>query len=70
MVEDNLLGGGSYTVYAGAGTVRNFRVINNSFTTRIYPKVGKWGIWYPMWKNFTATGNRIFENGAPADPTP
>ena len=70
VVEDNLLGGGSYTVYAGAGTVRNFRVINNSFTTRIYPKVGKWGIWYPMWKNFTATGNRIFENGAPADPTP
>jgi hypothetical protein len=43
-IEHNLLAGGGYTIYAGPGS--NYRVTENYFTTRFFPKVGFYGIWY------------------------
>jgi hypothetical protein len=49
-IDDNLLGGGGFTVYAGyaAGTdqlskVSDISVTNNEFTTAVYPKSGYYG---------------------------
>lgn len=65
LVENNLLAGGSYTMYSRYG--ENYRVLNNHFSTRIFPKVGQWGIWYPGQEGITRSGNVIDETGASAD---
>lgn len=66
LVDNNLMAGGSYTVYLGAGTLNNVRATNNHFSTRYWPKVGQYGIWYGS-GNVTRTGNVIHETGAPVN---
>jgi hypothetical protein len=41
-VEDNLLAGGGYTLYAGGGKLAstNIRVLNNRFSRRFFPNGG------------------------------
>lgn len=65
LVENNLLAGGGYTMYTQWGS--NFRVINNRFSTQVFPKVGAYGIWYPGQQGIERSGNTILETGAPAD---
>ena len=68
LIQHNLMAGGSYTVYAGAGTTVDYRIVDNHFSTRYYPTVGDFGIWYPEFVNTVVRqGNVIHETGAPAD---
>jgi hypothetical protein len=46
LIENNLLGGGGYTVYGGAGskgTATNIKVLNNQFSKKYFAKGGQWG---------------------------
>ncbi|GII64087.1 hypothetical protein Skr01_41720 [Sphaerisporangium krabiense] len=46
LIENNLLGGGGYAIYGGAGkfgTPTNIKILNNVFTRRLFPKGGFWG---------------------------
>jgi hypothetical protein len=67
LIENNLFAGGSYTMYAYGG--QNYQILNNHFSTRIWPKVGRWGIWYlgGDYSGVTRRGNVIDETGSPAD---
>jgi hypothetical protein len=68
LVDNNLMAGGSYTVYVGADINTNVRVTNNKFSTRYYPKVGNFNIYYPTFlSGVTVSGNTIYETGAAAD---
>jgi hypothetical protein len=69
LVEHNLMAGGGYTMYT-AELGSNYQVIDNHFSTQIYPKVGYYNIWY--WgsgedQGVTRSGNVLDETGAPAD---
>lgn len=66
LVDNNLMAGGGYTVYLGAGHMTNVRATNNRFSTRYFPNVGQWNIWYEQWTP-TRTGNTIYETGAAAN---
>lgn len=66
LIDNNLMAGGSYTVYLGAGTMTNVRATNNVFSTRYHANVGQYGIWYPQWSP-ARTGNVIAETGASAN---
>jgi hypothetical protein len=62
-IEDNLLAGGGYAIYGGAGEkgkTSNIRVRNNRFSTIYFPESGYWG---PV-AYFAAEdpGNDWFEN--------
>lgn len=57
LVENNLLAGGGFTVYAedyhpteaspgGGYTVTNIRFLNNKFSNRFFPCVGAFGVWF------------------------
>lgn len=57
LVENNLLAGGGFTVYAedyspseqspgGGYTVTNIRFENNKFSNRFFPCVGNYGVWF------------------------
>jgi Right handed beta helix region len=68
LVQHNLLAGGGYTIYLGASTNTNVRVVNNHLSTRYSPKVGGYNIWYPDFMGtIVRTGNVIHETGAPAN---
>src|SRR5262249_10818289 len=59
VAENNLLGGGGYTVYAGGPSASNIRIDNNRFTTRFYPKVGAHNIWWETYIDHVEhSGNR------------
>jgi hypothetical protein len=67
IINNNLIGGGGYTMYTYADNqLTNYKITNNWFTTRIWPKVGYWGIWYGgssvVWP--VRSGNSIWETGA------
>jgi len=67
-IEQNLMAGGGYTVYAGPGT--DYTVTENHFSTQYYPHVGYYNIWY--WDpdqdgDVVRSGNVIHETGEPAD---
>ena len=50
VLRENYLAGGGYTVYAGPGTGRGIRVVDNVFSTRFFPRSGRWGVscrWEP-----------------------
>jgi hypothetical protein len=70
LVQHNLLAGGGYTVYVGSSTSNtNVKVINNHYSTRYFPKVGTYDIYYyggPA-PGGVVSGNVIDETGAPAD---
>jgi hypothetical protein len=58
----------TWRIYAGPGS--NYRVIDNHLTTRFFPKVGFYNIWY--WDpsedgDVTRSGNVIHETGADAN---
>ena len=67
LITQNLLAGGGYTVYSGYGP--GFRVIDNHMSTRVFPKVGFYDIWYDDTPRGGEErhGNVIDETGAPAD---
>lgn len=67
LITQNLLAGGGYTMYTGYGP--GYSVIDNHMSTRIYPKVGFYNIWYTDDPNAgeVRSGNVIHETGAPAD---
>lgn len=47
LIDDNLVGGGAYSVYGGANpgkaATSNIRIINNRFTTKFFPNGGLYG---------------------------
>lgn len=64
LIENNILGGGAYTVYGGyqAGVdninkVSNIRIINNRISTRIFPKGGYYGPFTSVSAPVVLTGN-------------
>jgi hypothetical protein len=57
LIEHNLFAGGSYTMYSRFG--QGYRVTDNHFSTRIFPTVGRWGIWYPSQQGIDRAGNVI-----------
>src|SRR5262249_54241658 len=68
LYEDNLLGGGGYTLYCqrdGGGS--NFQVLNNHFTTRFSAKVGFYAPGTNCGDTETVSGNVIDGTGKPAD---
>lgn len=66
-IADNLLAGGSYTVYLDAGQLVNVSATGNHFSTRYFPRVGDFGIWHDDTSRHVCTGNVIHETGAPAN---
>lgn len=69
LIERNLFAGGGYTMYT-AELGSNYQVLDNHFSTQIYPMVGYYNIWY--WgagedEGVTKSGNVIHETDAPAD---
>jgi chitodextrinase len=71
LVQHNLLAGGGYTVsVGGASGNTNVRILNNHLSTRYFPKVGSYDIYYygdGETTGETVSGNVIDETGAPAD---
>jgi Right handed beta helix region len=67
LITQNLVAGGSYTMYTEGGP--GYRVIDNHMSTQIFPKVGYYNIWYfdlPQGGE-ERRGNVIHETGASAD---
>jgi len=71
IIRDNLLSGGSYCVYIEnkGNAISGIQALNNRFSTRDYPKVGLYGIWYPVGvpSDLVRSGNAIYETGASAN---
>ena len=66
-VDNNLLGGGGYSLYAGGGgtTGQNIHITNNHFTARFYPNGGNFGpytSWQPADPGNVWSGN-VWEDG-------
>jgi hypothetical protein len=65
LLQDNLMIGGSYTLYCpGGGSANNFRVINNRFSTAKYADV-PYGAWTECADEAQITGNVYHETGQP-----
>jgi hypothetical protein len=71
LVEDNRLAGGAYCIYAepkGAYTMTNIRILNNTFSTSLYPTIGIYGLYYPtLPADIVRTGNIVQETKQPAN---
>ncbi|WP_436640912.1 right-handed parallel beta-helix repeat-containing protein [Microbaculum sp. FT89] len=81
LVENNLLAGGGFTVYAqdyspsednpqGGYSVTNIRFLNNKFSTVNYPCVGYWGVWFSRGEptdGWQRSGNIVLETGRNID---
>jgi hypothetical protein len=81
LVENNLLTGGGFTIYAedyspseaspaGGYTVTNIRFINNKFSTVHFPCVGDFGVWFTRGAptdGWTRTGNIVLETSQNID---
>ena len=81
LVENNLLAGSGFTVYAedyhpsekepaGGKSLTNIRFINNAFSTEFFPFVGSYGVWYPRGSTtdtWIRKGNYILETGENID---
>jgi len=81
LVEENLLTGGGFTVYAhdyhpsdsdpsGGNSVLDIRLFNNRFSTVHYPCVGRWGVWFVRGEptdGWKRSGNAVLETGANID---
>lgn len=66
LIQDNLLAGGSYTLYCQqSGPGINYRVINNHFSTIFYPDVGNSKPWTDCQDEAQVTGNVYHESGQP-----
>ena len=70
LVENNLLAGGSYSIYAMpvSDAMTGVRFLNNRFSTVVNPRVGIWGVWYPrLPADLVRSGNVIHETGQNID---
>lgn len=81
LVENNLLAGAGFTVYAedyspsekdpvGGKSMTNIRFINNAFSTEFFPNVGSYGAWYPRGHTTDKCirkGNYVLETGENID---
>jgi len=66
LIKDNLMAGGAYTLYCQQdGPGDNYRVINNHFSTVVYPDVGHYGAWTECEDEAQVTGNVYHETGRP-----
>ena len=77
LVEDNLIGGGGFTIYATqvGYPMTNVRFVSNRFTTSVFALVGYWatdsdgycGLLYPsgLPADLVFSDNVIHETGAP-----
>lgn len=71
-VKGNLLAGGGYALYGGSSrngyTVTNIKIINNQFSTKVWPKSGFYGPTASMDDpQVTASGNTWQGSGAPVN---
>jgi hypothetical protein len=57
LVQSNLMAGGAYTLYCPRNTSRDFRVIDNRFSTRFSAKGGAFGPWTDCEKVEELRGN-------------
>ncbi len=64
LVNNNFLAGAGYTMYCPQGSVSNFRVINNAFSTMFDPKIGFYGGSTDCGHITNGSGNFIYETGA------
>jgi len=74
LVENNLIAGGGFSIYAedysATFSLTNVRHVNNKFSTKRYPCVGLYGVWYVRgaptdgWRR---TGNVVLETGQNID---
>jgi hypothetical protein len=81
LVARNLIAGGGFAVYAedyspseaspsGGNTVTNVRFTDNVFSTRLFPCVGDWGVWFSRGRpsdGWHRSGNRVLETGQSID---
>lgn len=59
VMRNNYLAGGGYSVYAGPGSGKGIRVLDNAFSTRYFRRSGSYGPVYEWHRaNNTWTGNR------------
>jgi hypothetical protein len=66
LIRDNLVAGGSYTLYCQQnGRGNDFRVIGNHFSTMYSAKVGEYGPWTDCEDETEVTGNVYHETGLP-----
>jgi hypothetical protein len=68
IISDNLVGGGSYTLYGGTTKSTNVHITNNRISRAIHPKGGIWGplaYVYPRNLGYTITGNIWDDTGEP-----
>jgi hypothetical protein len=61
LVSNNLLGGGTYTLYCPRDSSTAFRVINNHFSTVFFPQAGQYGPWDACGKVAEEHGN-VWDN--------
>lgn len=67
LIENNLFAGGGFTLYCSdPGQGANYRVFNNHFSTRFYPKVGTFGPSIEC-SDKIQSGNVYHETGRPLD---
>jgi hypothetical protein len=81
-VAHNLIAGGGFAVYAedyspsesspaGGYSVSNIRFNDNAFSTRLFPCVGFYGVWFPRGgapaDGWHRSGNRVLETGQSVD---
>lgn len=66
-ISNNLLGGGSFSLYCPIPATVNFQVTGNHFSTVFYPTVGAYGPWTDC-QNETLSGNIYHESGLPVPP--
>ena len=67
VIDNNLLAGGGYTVYAGEDNATGIKVTNNRFSRRYYPNGGYWAPRADYANNGTGniwTGNIWDDTGA------
>ena len=74
VIEGNLLAGGGYSLYGGAGKYgksRNIRVVNNRFSRQVYGKGGNFGPvahWDEDGPGNVWQGNTWLDSGEPVNP--
>ena len=64
IVSNNLLAGGAFSLYCPIPSTQNFRVVDNHFSTKFYPKVGAYGPWTDC-SGESLSGNVYQQSGAP-----
>ena len=64
LVKDNLLAGGGWTLYCPAESSTNVQILGNAFSTKFFPKVGKFGPATDC-AGVSQSGNVYHETGEP-----